>query len=312
MNLKTPSIDSTVAPTKVRRLSGAAIFGGFVLLGTLSGCAVKLASTEAAKPAKTAMIAALPPLDLLNAVLWQQTAAEYQAGSLQSFQTAQAQLELLLKQSSLTAAVEQTGNFSALPPAVIVDVDETMLDNSAFQARLITSGKTFVEADWAAWCREAAALPVPGAREFSNFANARGVRVIYMSNRDVSLTEPTRANLAAYGFSDAANTQTFLFRDKANGMDTKGQRRTLVAKKYRIVMLVGDNLGDFNEGYRSDVAARQTLVSDFSGYWGTRWIMLANPSYGSWEQTLYGFDAAQAPEVIRQKKLAALRLQWKN
>ena len=247
--------------------------------------------------------------DNLNAVLWQQTAAEYQAHSLQSFKQAQLALEMLLKQPTLTAAVEQTGNFSGLPPAVVVDVDETMLDNSAFQARLIKSGASYAEADWAAWCNEQAALALPGAREFSNFANSRGVRIIYLSNRDVSLTEVTRQNLAALGFSDSSNTSTFLFRDKVNQMDTKGQRRAFVAQKYRIVMLIGDNLGDFNEGYKATVAVRRTLVTDFSDYWGSRWIMIANPTYGSWEQSLYGFDNNLNPSMIRQKKLDALRLQ---
>jgi 5'-nucleotidase (lipoprotein e(P4) family) len=268
---------------------------------------VKSAVVAAPKP----MIAALSPSDNLNAVLWQQTAAEYHASTLQSFKLAQGALENALKQPALTAAVEQTGSFSSLPPAVIVDVDETMLDNSAFQARLIKSGAPFVEADFAAWCNEHAALSVPGAREFSNFANSRGVRMIYLSNRDVSLTEVTRVNLAELGFSDAGTSATFLFRDKLNGMDTKGQRRTIAAKKYRIVMLIGDNLGDFNEGFKADVKARRTLVTDFSDYWGSRWFMIPNPSYGSWEQTLFGFDVTQSREAIRQKKFDALRLQLK-
>jgi 5'-nucleotidase (lipoprotein e(P4) family) len=280
------------------------------LLVALSGCAVSMkAKTEAAPtPAKT-MTAALSPADNLNAVLWQQTAAEYQANAVQSFKLAEQSLESLLKQPNMTAAVEQSGNFSGLPPAVVVDVDETMLDNSAFQARLIKSGGAFTEADWAAWCNEKIALPVPGAREFTNFANSRGVRVIYMSNRDVSLTEATRVNLQAHGFSDVGSVGNFLFRDKAHEMDTKGQRRAIVAKKFRIVMLIGDNLGDFNEGYKANVAARRTLVNDFSSYWGSRWIMIANPTYGSWEQTLFDFDNSLAPDVMRQRKLDALRLQ---
>ncbi len=277
----------------------------------LNACAAPAAKPPTAPVAQetTSKPSDLAASDNLNAVLWQQTAAEYHAHSLQSFKQAQLALELLLKQPTLSAAVEQTGNFSGLPPAVVVDVDETMLDNSAFQARLVKSGASYVESDWAAWCNERAALALPGAREFSNFANSRGVRIIYLSNRDVSLTEVTRQNLAELGFSDSSNTSTFLFRDKANQMDTKGQRRIFAAQKYRLVMLIGDNLGDFNEGYKATVAARRTLVTDFSDYWGSRWIMIANPSYGSWEQSLYGFDNALTPAMIRQKKLDALRLQ---
>ena len=282
----------------------------------LNACATPSSEVKSAAPVAVAttqepMIAVLAPSDNLNAVLWQQTSAEYHANSLQSFKQAQLALEVLLKQPTLTAAIEQTGNFSGLPPAVVVDVDETMLDNSAFQARLVKSGGVYTESAWAAWCNERAALALPGAREFSNFANSRGVRIIYLSNRDVSLTEVTRQNLAEQGFSDSSNTATFLFRDKANQMDTKGQRRAFAAQKYRLVMLIGDNLGDFNEGYKASQSARRTLVTDFSDYWGARWIMIANPTYGSWEQTLYGFDNAMSPTMIREKKLEALRLQLK-
>ncbi len=280
----------------------------------LNACATTAGDVHSAAPVAVAttnqsMVSTLAPSDNLNAVIWQQTSAEYQANSIQSFKQAQLALEMLLKQPSVTAAMEQTGNFSALPPAVVVDVDETMLDNSAFQARLVKSNKIFKESDWAEWCKEHAALPIPGAREFSNFANSRGVRMIYMSNRDVSLTEITRQNLEEKGFSDSSNTATYLFRDKANQMDTKGQRRAIVAQKYRIVMLIGDNLGDFSEGYKSTPKARSQIVTDFSDYWGSRWIMIANPTYGSWEQTLYGFDNSSSPELIRQKKLEALRMQ---
>ncbi len=282
----------------------------------LNACATPSSEVKSAAPVAVAttqepMIAVLAPSDNLNAVLWQQTSAEYHANSLQSFKQAQLALEVLLKQPTLTAAIEQTGNFSGLPPAVVVDVDETMLDNSAFQARLVKSGGVYTESAWAVWCNERAALALPGAREFSNFANSRGVRIIYLSNRDVSLTEVTRQNLAEQGFSDSSNTATFLFRDKANQMDTKGQRRAFAAQKYRLVMLIGDNLGDFNEGYKASQSARRTLVTDFSDYWGARWIMIANPTYGSWEQTLYGFDNAMSPTMIREKKLEALRLQLK-
>ena len=101
---------------------------GVITAIMLNACATPIADTKPMAPVAVAttnqpMIAALAPSDNLNAVLWQQTAAEYHANSLQSFKQAQISLELLLKQPTMTAAVEQTGNFSGLPPAVIVDVD---------------------------------------------------------------------------------------------------------------------------------------------------------------------------------------------
>jgi 5'-nucleotidase (lipoprotein e(P4) family) len=265
--------------------------------------------TQAADAVPAKMTATLSPSDNLNATLYMQTAVEYQANSLQSFRLAQQALEALLKQPNLSAAPEQTAGFSGLPPAVIVDVDETMLDNSAYQARLIKNNEVFNDQTWNAWVDERAALAIPGAKEFSMFANARGVRIIYLSNRDVSTTEATRANLEATGFADATTTNNFLFRDKANGRDTKGQRRAIAAQQFRIVMLIGDNFGDFHEGYKTNLEGRQKLYNEHRDYWGSRWIMLANPTYGSWEQALNDFDNTRTPEAVRAKKLESLRLQ---
>jgi 5'-nucleotidase (lipoprotein e(P4) family) len=279
-----------------------------LMLVLLAGCAHQSQGVDVATE-PTRMISQLSPSDNLNAVLYQQTAVEYQANSLQSFRLAQSALEALLKQPELTAAVEQKGDYAKLPPAVVVDVDETMLDNSAYQARLVKDGTVFNDQTWNAWVNERAALAIPGAKEFSTFAHSRGVRIIYLSNRDVSTTEATRANLEDTGFADATTTSNFIFRDKANGRDTKGQRRAIIAENFRIVMLIGDNFGDFHEGYKTSLSGRSQLYNEFADYWGSRWIMIANPTYGSWEQALSNFDNSLSAEAIRAKKLASLRLQ---
>jgi 5'-nucleotidase (lipoprotein e(P4) family) len=264
------------------------------------------------KPESTAapkQLSATPAAhDSFNAVLWQQTAVEYRVNTIQSFRLAERALQESLADPSLSAAVEQTGAFADLPPAVIVDVDETMLDNSPYQARLIKSGENFTDAGWSAWCHEEAAKGVPGARHFTQFAQKHGVRVFYVSNRDVSLSETTRANLSALKFSDSENLDTFMFRDKAAGFDTKGARRSEIAKRFRIVMLVGDNFGDFHEGYRADRKARLRLSQQFSNYWGSRWIMISNPTYGSWADTLVGFDKAMPAEAQRALKIEQMNL----
>ena len=278
-----------------------------VVLLLSTACATpKLANTQAPSAANSAQF------DGLNAVLWQQSSAEYYANTRQSFQLAEQALLSQLAQPNLSAALEQTDEFEALPPAVIVDVDETMLDNSAYMARLLSNGKAFENASWIAWCEQKAALALPGAVEFSNFANSRGVRVIYLSNRDVSLVEVTRANLQALGFADTANAATFLFRDRAAGFDTKSSRRALVAQRFRIVLMLGDNLGDFTEAYKDTPSARMRLSQDYGAYWGSRWIMLANPMYGSWEQSVLEFDETLSPERARAQKMRALQLRLPN
>lgn len=283
----------------------AALVFGLIGLIFSTGCAHHAASHAHANAGRQASDA---PLDALNAVLWQQSSAEYYANTRQSFLLAEQALLAQLSQPNLSAALEQSRDFSALPPAVIVDVDETMLDNSAYMARRIVNGRAFLEADWAAWCQQMAATALPGAVQFSNFANSRGVRIIYLSNRDVSLVEPTRRNLQALGFSDTSNTSTFLFRDRSAGLDTKASRRQLVAKRFRIVLMIGDNLGDFTEAYKDSTSARLRLTQNYNAYWGTRWIMLANPSYGSWEQSVLEFDETLRPEQAREQKVRALQL----
>jgi 5'-nucleotidase (lipoprotein e(P4) family) len=285
------------------------------LLCALVGCSLHAVQDTPAAVDKvetaTTPVAALPAHDLLNAVLYQQVAAEYRASSLQSFAQAKLALEKSLADKSVTAAEEQVGNFQQLPPAVVVDVDETMLDNSAYQARLIVDRDKdgYTEETWNAWVAEAQALEVPGAVAFSQFAAAKGVRVMYLSNRDVKTTEITRVNLDKVGFADAKGVDNFFFRDKVNGFDTKGSRRAAIAKKYRIVMLIGDNLGDFTEQYKQSSEQRSKLIDDTTAWWGSRWIMIPNPSYGSWEQALSNYERDLPAERVRADKHKALRLQ---
>lgn len=268
----------------------------------LSGCANR--RTDVAEPTSAvlediaapspAMQPSLAPQDNLNAVLWFQTAAEYQASALQAFAAARTHLPGLIALGATAVPDEQkldiTGDFSELPPAVVVDVDETMLDNSAYMAKLVKSGEKFDAATWAKFCNEDISKPIPGAMEFTEFAKVNGVRVIYISNRDASLTEVTRASLKRFGFADTDNLDSFAFRDKAKGWDTKGARRSHFAKSYRIMMVIGDNLGDFTEGYKLSPADRN-LLANASNRWGSSWIMLPNPMYGSWEAPFTNPDA---------------------
>ena len=281
------------------KLSNAILLGGLLIVG---GCAswrspdesVEVpAAVQAATPSASAQQIGAR-VDNLNAVLWFQSAAEYQASAMQTFAAARTHLPGLVALGGTAIPDEQkldiTGDFSKLPPAVVVDVDETMLDNSAYMARLVKSGDKFDAATWAKFCNEDVSKPIPGAVEFSEFAKANGVRIIYISNRDASLTEVTRQSLKRFGFPDTDNLDSFAFRDKAKGWDTKGARRSHFAKSYRIVMLIGDNLGDFTEAYKLSPADRAQVVNA-SNRWGSSWIMLPNPMYGSWETPFNNADA---------------------
>jgi 5'-nucleotidase (lipoprotein e(P4) family) len=242
----------------------------------------------------------------LFATLWIQTSAEYRAAALQAYDEASEALPIALADSGWTAAVEQEGDdFSALPPAVVLDVDETVLDNSPQQARTILAGGSFDPEAWGAWVNEARAPAVPGAREFLALADSLGVAVFYVTNRDQPLEEATRRNLEAEGLPLDPEDDRVLARGEREGWGSdKTSRREAIAERYRIVLLVGDDFNDFVSA-RLPRAERDRLVERYSDRWGDRWIMLPNPVYGSWEGALYG-EADETPEERARRQLESL------
>src|SRR5690606_15658902 len=135
----------------------------------------------------------------LHSTLWTQTSVEYRASTLQAYRLAMLMLDRALADSSWTAALEQeaSGSYASLPPAVVLDVDGTVLDNSAYQARLVLEDAAYASDSWNAWVQEARAVPVPGAVAFTRYAHDKGVTVIYLTNRRGDTEEATRRNLAA-------------------------------------------------------------------------------------------------------------------
>jgi 5'-nucleotidase (lipoprotein e(P4) family) len=226
------------------------------------------------------------PDDRINATLWVQTSEEFRGAALGAFRAAARQLDRALKDRKWTAAVEQPEPFARLPPAVILDIDETVLDNSSFQVRGIRRGVPFDRAMWDQWVAEAAAGAVPGAVEFCRAAAARKVAVFYISNREQKHEPATRANLQAHGFPLSDSVDTVLLRGETpEWTGDKGTRRRHVAERYRVLLIVGDDLGDFLSNVRVPLAERRKLAASREAWWGERWIAIPNPMYGSWEDT---------------------------
>ena len=280
----------------------------------VAGCAAPRPAAEpVAAPAaeRPAEVPALPAHNALLATLWTQTAMEYEAAARQAYQIATHQLGPALEDTTWTAAVEQRarGGFGKLPPAVVLDVDETVLDNSAYQARLILDDAVYSSATWDPWVMEARATPVPGALEFTRAAAALGITVIYLTNRRSHLEDATRENLARLDFPLKPGEDVILTRGEREEWATsnKTPRREAVADRYRILLLAGDNLGDFLGEVDVSIEERAALAAPFADFWGTRWILLPNPQYGSWEGALFDFDYSLDPTTLQARRYQRLR-----
>lgn len=243
----------------------------------------------------------------LHSTLWMQSAVEYDGLTRGLYRLAEAQMLRSLQDSGWTAAVEQgerpPSRYRTKPPAVVLDVDETVLDNSAYQARLIRRNESYDSESWQAWCREERAGAVPGALAFTLAAAERDVQVFYVTNRDSVVDGATKTNLRRLGFPLASDEHVVLTEGERPGWDgTKTSRRRHIAQDYRILLLIGDNFGDFVGDVETSVEDRQQRAATYEKYWGTRWIVLPNPQYGSWEAALFNYNFSLSPtEQLRRK-----------
>ena len=241
----------------------------------------------------------------IMSVLFQQTAAERLAGSLQTFRSAKQALDNALADSSWSALPGQA--VYGKKPAIIVDVDETVLDNTAYEARMILDGTKYPEG-WVSWGKEAAATEVPGAKDFLNYAASKDVTIFYVTNRVVELKEATKKNLTKLGIPWDKTKDTVLMRGENNWGSDKGPRRKLVGNEYRVLLMIGDNLGDFVDAKDNNLnpSNRKNIVSDYADYWGVQWFMLQNIAYGDWEGALYDFNYSLSPDEVYNSRLEFL------
>lgn len=241
-----------------------------------------------------------------RATLWVRQSAEFRAASEIIYRAAAAALAENIANPAVSAEPAQQSGFSDLPAAVVMDIDDTVLDNSAPQARMIldvTCPSEFAEA-WDAWVAERAAPAVPGAADFIRAARAmkdaagRPVRVFLITNRECSSRagqldacpqqEDTLANLRALGLDAPTLAEDLMLKgERPDWPSEKETRRHEVARGYRIVLNVGDDFGDFLPGVRrQSVADRERARCAHRDWRGTRWFLVPNPMYGSWQAAL--------------------------
>ena len=263
-------------------LSRPSIVGAFVLAtGTFASSACSRSATMVPRPVSQQPVSQQPvsqqpvaPLPratrpLPNEIRWFRSSTEYRALARQAYQVASDRLPELAR---------------GLPQqswAVILDADETVLDNSEYQRRRAVLDSGYTESTWAAWVHERAAPPVPGAPELTRKVHALGGRVAIVSNRADSLCADTRANLQSAAIeADIVLCQPRGESDKnprfqriQNGSAASG------VPALTVVAWFGDNILDFpgmSQAARTDPRA----LADF----GKRFFILPNPMYGSWQQ----------------------------
>lgn len=213
---------------------------------------------------------------LVMATLWYQQSAEMKALYHQCYNWATRLLDENLEKSK-----------SNLKKAVVVDIDETLLDNSPFEVKCIEEGKGYSSESWKNWTDKSIAKALPGALEFCNYAKSKNVEIFYISNRKINEVETTSKNLIDLGFP-YVDDKHIIFRTEDNSKKT---RREVVSKDYEIILLIGDNLTDFSEIFEHrDSSLGFKLVEENKADFGSKFIMLPNPMYGEWESAIYNND----------------------
>ena len=236
----------------------------------------------------------------VGSILFMQKAAEYRALSYQAFNLARMQLDADFEKKNLKKLPKAERKRAR---AVVVDVDETVLDNSPHQAFIVINRLPFTPEVWTQWVNERKAKAIPGAAEFLTYASGKGVKVFYVTNRDEIHRQATIDNLKQTGFPDASD-ETVLVRATESGKEVRRQK---IAEKYRTVLLIGDNLNDLSNVFeRKSVADRFVEVDKTREMFGRKFIVLPNAMYGDWESAIYEYKRASEAE---KKKIRAAALQ---
>ena len=245
--------------------------------------------------------------DGLNTTYWLQNSVEYKANSYALYQLAMIRLDQALADKSWTAALEQGDNYQGKPPAVILDVDETVLDNSPYQAWIVENDKYYSSKTWGPFVNTVTSRAIPGSLEFIKYAASKGVTIFYVSNRKAPLEDATRKNLAKFGYPiDESQDVVLLRNEKKAWGSAKATRRAHVSATHLVVLLLGDNLGDFVDDTKGTPADRMAVYQKHQARWGRDWIMIANPTYRSWEGSAIGFNWRGSGEDKRKMKYAIM------
>lgn len=231
---------------------------------------------------------------LVMALLWMQSSAEYRELCYQAFNMA-----ALVVDKAVAAA--KAGD---KPLAVVSDLDEALIDNSAYDVGLIGRDAAYSGKTWTEWEIAAQALAIPGAVDFVKYAASKKVEVFYVTNRDQAGFEGTLKNLAALGFPFADAKHLLV----STGSSNKQPRYDQIAKDYSIVAYIGDNENDTPIGsYHKGLKDRNALADQNKDKFGVQFIVIPNPSYGDWEPVIADNYYGLSPAAMSAARKAAMR-----
>ena len=209
------------------------------------------------------------------ASLYQQKAAEYRALCLQAFNIARLRVD------------ENLQTTPGKPRAIITDIDETILDNSAYEVHQTSQGKDYESPSWFEWTAMSNADTVPGAPSFLKYAASKGITIFYITNRDEKERPGTLLNLQKFSLPNADNAHLIM----RQGVSSKEIRRQQVATTHDVVLLLGDNLADFSSMYdKKPLDERRQNTDEVAATFGKKFIVIPNPVYGDWESSIYKYS----------------------
>lgn len=208
--------------------------------------------------------------------------------------------------NSARMAFDVAPSLAGKTKAVIVDLDETMIDNSAYSAWQAKNGQPYSGKTWSAWTQARQATAVPGAVEFANYVNSYGGTMFYVSNRDQKDYAATVDNLNKPGFSGVSDKTVRL----STGNSNKQERFDAIKNAgYNVVLYIGDNLNDFGGAtWHQGNAQRRQFVALNHQRFGTQFIVLPNPLYGDRESGMaenYNKLTPQQQLQVREVRMKA-------
>lgn len=219
------------------------------------------------------------------ALLWMRSSAEYRALCYQAYNTAMTQVDKAL------ADPARQGK----PLAIVLDADETVVDNTMGMGKSVAEGNgVFTSLWWRDWIHSARSGAMPGAADFLNEVQRKGVSIFYVSNRYSKINyDATVQNFKALGFPSVDKEHLLLMTTTGN----KQPRFDQVAEKYDVIVYMGDNYGDLPIGPANrSMAERKAVVDSHKADFGTKFIVFPNPAYGSWVSALREHYMALTPQ----------------